>query len=503
MSTFSGVGGFEIALQAAGHECVAYSEIDANAQAIYRYHFPDHTTYGDIKAIDAASLPDFDLLVGGFPCQSHSVAGLRGGFADDRGQLFFDLLRITEAKRPEWFIFENVAGLLSSDGGRAMGTILGSLADLGYGVAYRVLDSQHFGVPQRRRRVFLVGHLGDDRAGEVLALTEGVRGNSPASGAAGQDAVTDAGGSAAIQTIDFRNLELKGDVAGTIQAKKTGGYSLNYTTGIIDDRHDLAPHGITAIKGTAPTLQANSYKEMPFVCVTGDVAHTLRSEGADASEDGTGRGTPIVALAVRTANTGANGHGIGEDIAHTLDQANGQAVAFQSSQSGVRISETHATLDANNGSRRLNGVVHPIPILEAGARTGVSTDDPRAGIGIGTEDDPMFTLQATKQHAVAFAQNTRDEVRLQGGDGQIVGSLAAQPGMKQTTYIKDAMIVRRLTPRECERLMSWPDDWTRYGQMPDGTTKEMSDSARYRAAGNGVVSSVVAQIVARIDAARP
>lgn len=290
-------------------------------------------------------------------CQSHSVAGRRLGFADDRGQLFYDLVRILEAKRPPWFVFENVAGLLSSEGGQAMGTILGALSDCGYGVAWRVLDAQSAGVPQRRRRIFLVGHLGDGRAGDVLALTESGAGHPAASRKARQDAATPA----------------QSDTS-----QPSGGVIF----GLDENR--------TAYENTFGTLQAR-HDGGGF---EGIVAHALTAhyaKGCDPSTDNyvvSARQDPDVAI------------------------------------------EKTGPLDTNTPS-------------------------------------------------------------LKNGGGK--------PGQGYAA-IRTRAIVRRLTPTECERLMSWPDSWTKYGRLPDGTIKQMSDSARYKACGNGVVSAVVRQVAERLSA---
>lgn len=139
--------------------CVGYSEINKYASAIYQKHYPTHKNYGDITKINADTLPDFDLLVGGFPCQAFSIAGTRGGFEDTRGTLFFDLARILKAKLPQFFVFENVKGLLSHDSGNTFKTIISTIADLGYDCQWQVLNSKNHGVPQNRERVYIVGHL--------------------------------------------------------------------------------------------------------------------------------------------------------------------------------------------------------------------------------------------------------------------------------------------------------------------------------------------------------
>lgn len=168
-STFSGIGGFEIALEEAGHECVGFSEIDPHAISVYISRFP-HINHGDITRISAESLPDFDLLCGGFPCQAFSVAGEKRGFEDTRGTLFFDLCRIARTKKPRYLLFENVKGLLSHDRGNTFATILISLDELGYDVQWQVLNSKHFGVPQNRERVYILGHLRGTPRPDVFPL---------------------------------------------------------------------------------------------------------------------------------------------------------------------------------------------------------------------------------------------------------------------------------------------------------------------------------------------
>ena len=140
--------------------CIGYSEINKYADQIYQSKFPEHKNYGDITTITASELPDFDLFVGGFPCQAFSIAGKRGGFDDTRGTLFFDCARILKEKQPRNFILENVKGLLSHDNGRTFKTIINTLTELGYCVEWQVLNAKNFGVPQNRERVFIVGHLG-------------------------------------------------------------------------------------------------------------------------------------------------------------------------------------------------------------------------------------------------------------------------------------------------------------------------------------------------------
>ena len=179
VSLFAGVGGFDLALERNGAEIVASVEIDKHARKILTKQFPNSTILEDVKSVTGQQLFDLGfnsdgIIVGGFPCQDLSVAGKRSGLAGERSGLFFEVVRILDETKAKWFILENVPGLLSSKGGRDMGIVLGSLAELGYGIAYRILDAQFFGVPQRRRRIFIVGCLGDDgrTPAKILAIAE-------------------------------------------------------------------------------------------------------------------------------------------------------------------------------------------------------------------------------------------------------------------------------------------------------------------------------------------
>jgi len=200
-SLFSGIGGFELGIQrtydrlcspeyeeglsgiqSQGNspgitskirypQAVGFSEIDKYATSIYKKHFPSHKEYGDVSNIKWSNVPDFELLCGGFPCQSFSIAGKRGGFSDTRGTLFFEIARCTQEKQPRLLFLENVKGLLSHDKGRTFGTILNTLDELGYDLQWQVLNSKNFGVPQNRERVFIVGHLRGTPRPQVFPIT--------------------------------------------------------------------------------------------------------------------------------------------------------------------------------------------------------------------------------------------------------------------------------------------------------------------------------------------
>jgi len=194
-SMFSGIGGFEHGInnirpdlwdRAKGLQnmpdikkpqsratCVGFSEVDKYATQIYKKHFPNHKEYGDVSRISWSDVEDFEILVGGFPCQAFSIAGKRGGFNDTRGTLFFEVARCLKEKQPRLFVLENVKGLLSHDKGATFVTIISTLDELGYDLQWQVLNSKNFGVPQNRERVFIIGHLRGTSRPEVFPIGEG------------------------------------------------------------------------------------------------------------------------------------------------------------------------------------------------------------------------------------------------------------------------------------------------------------------------------------------
>lgn len=174
---FDGIGGFHLATDCVGMETLWVSEIDRHASAVLKHHWPDIPNLGDVHGI--TEIAPVDVLTGGFPCQDYSVAGVRRGLAGDHGALWWQFHRLIAGLNPTWVVGENVPGLLSSRGGRDFATIVDSLVELGYGVVWRVLDAQWFGVAQRRRRVFIVGHSGGEPRPEILALAQGVSGDTP------------------------------------------------------------------------------------------------------------------------------------------------------------------------------------------------------------------------------------------------------------------------------------------------------------------------------------
>ena len=242
---FSGIGGFRSALErVGGFKIVAWCEIDKFAQKAYRtlYDTGDEQFYENIRNINAGELADFDLLTGGFPCQPFSVCGAKKGFADERGDLFFELARILESKRPRYFLFENVPGLMGIDSGRTFAKIIETLCELGYCVEWRVYNSADY-LPQVRKRVYIAGCLGINCSGKILAFgrsdsensrkTEQIIGGSQGSRVYAPDglAVTQCsgsggmGGKTGLYFIDYNSPPNLTDTARCITARQDSGVS--------------------------------------------------------------------------------------------------------------------------------------------------------------------------------------------------------------------------------------------------------------------------------------
>lgn len=181
VSLFAGIGGFDLAMQRQGVKVVASVEIDKNCNKVLAKHFPDTKQFNDITTVKGSDLigagftPSAGIITGGFPCQDLSVAGKRAGLAGSRSGLFWEAARLVEETQSNWFIIENVPGLLTSNEGGDFAVVLGTMADLGYSVAWRVLDAQYFGVPQRRKRVFIVGRRDSNSTSPAEVLFNGSR----------------------------------------------------------------------------------------------------------------------------------------------------------------------------------------------------------------------------------------------------------------------------------------------------------------------------------------
>jgi DNA (cytosine-5)-methyltransferase 1 len=427
----SGISAPTAAWKPLGWQALCYAEIEAAPRAVLAHHYPDTPLRGDFTEIRGDEYGAVDLLVGGTPCQSFSVAGLRGGLADERGNLALEYLRLADRARPRWLVWENVPGVLSSNGGRDFGTFLGGLAQLGYGFAYAVLDAQHFGIPQRRRRVFVVGYLGDwRRAAAVLFERHSLSGDSPP-------------------------RREKGQVAPTVPSRSSAGGGL----------------------GT------------DFDCDGGLIAFGSKEYAQDAGAVS----PPLRAMGSRKDHPNGGGQ---------------IAVAFAHQGGG---DQTTLGYDPSAGTAQTLGVGQT-PAIAIQERAGC--ENPEAGPdGVGFRTDGQaYTLEArTVPQAVAFgirsdasrsgeaktpSADAEGRVRLRNPGMGVYQELAPTVDASQAHSVAHSSAVRRLTPRECERLQGFPDDFTlvpcRKGMMADGP--------RYKMLGNSMAVPVVRWIGERIAA---
>lgn len=463
LSVCSGIEAATMAWHGLGWEPVAFSEIEPFPSAVLAHRYPDVPNWGDMTKFKDWPDEPIDLLVGGTPCQSFSIAGLRQGLADPRGNLMLTYGGIAGRYRPKWLVWENVPGVLSSNGGRDFGTFLGMLGKLGYGFAYRVLDAQYvrtlgfpWAVPQRRRRVFVVGHLGDwRRAAAVLFDRESLSGHPPPRREAGKS------------------------VAPTIAARTRGG-------GGLGTDFDCDGGLITSTGDVSHCLNAGAMGRIDFESET-MVAHALRGEGFDASEDGTGRGTPLIAFHPTQDPISSEGvcHTIGGNSNATA------AVAFAENQRGeVRTSDVALQLTTGGGKA---GQGFPAVAIQERA----VSENPDAGPqGKGFQEGIAYTLEArNKAQSVAFDLNqvtSKANRSIPRGD-----VLHTMPAISTPPHLASPWAVRRLTPRECERLQGFLDDFTKipYRGKP---ADQCPDGPRYKALGNSMAVNVMQLIGERI-----
>ncbi len=488
MKYLSLCSGIEAATQAwhpLGMQPVAFSEIEPFPSAVLAHHYPHVPNWGDMTKFQEWPDADVDVLVGGTPCQSFSVAGLRKGLADPRGNLMLTYLAIAARYRPRWLVWENVPGVLSSNKGRDFGTFLGALGELGYGFAYRVLDAQYvrtcrFGraVPQRRRRVFVVGYLGDwRRAAAVLFDRESLSGHPAPRREAGKGLTHDAAQSL---VSSGRGVERAGDTRGQ-----------DPVIGIV--AADVAPT-LNAHFGEKQGLEDQHINGGAGLFV----AHALRGEGFDASEDGTGRGTPIVPVHLASGKYDDwKCPACGEDngaawwptcewcdhkTVHSLPIAIQERAICENPNAGpdgagIRTDGAAYTLEARTVSQ-----VVALDLNQITSKTNRSRPDPAV----------HHTLPATSTPphlAVAWSimpQNSGKDYKARAVDvAQPIMAAGPTGGNQGGDYIQTPWAVRRLTPRECERLQGFPDDFTKipYRGKP---AEKCPDGPRYKALGNSM-----------------
>jgi len=484
-----------------GWEPVAFAEIEPFPSAVLKHHYPTVPNLGDMSKFKEWNLDPIDLLVGGTPCQSFSVAGLRKGLDDPRGNLMLTFGAIARHFSPRWLVWENVPGVLSSNGGRDFGTFLGMLGELGYGFAYRVLDAQYFGVAQRRRRVFVVGCLGDWRAAAaVLFELASLSGNPPPSREKGQGA---SGGTSPSPQYGGSDKECS-DTVTSKWAKGSGGPAGNECGLFVAQPMVLMDQGgsvMSVEKDMVGTLRRETHGHEPIIAhavavdvynqaIDGDTTATLTEACGGTNTSGPKVMQPI---AFDTRN-GMAPHGSmsGDVISPTLRAKEAeppmvmQPIAFSSNMSVPDCQEdVSPTLKlGGHGGGNPPAVMQPVDVPEVMSTLTSSMSGVSRPGNATTEHETYIPL--AKQ--VAPSLTTNDPSR----------SPQASEVTQQVAAVHAAsMAVRRLTPRECERLQGFPDDHT---QIPwrGKPADQCPDGPRYKALGNSMAVPVMRWIGERI-----
>jgi DNA (cytosine-5)-methyltransferase 1 len=451
LSVCSGIEAASVAWNPLGWKAVAFSEIEPFPSAVLAHHYPDTPNWGDMTKYKEWPDVPIDLLCGGTPCQSFSVAGLRKGLDDPRGNLMLTFGAIAAKYRPKWLVWENVPGVLSSNKGKDFGTFLGMLGELGYGFAYRILDAQFFGVPQRRRRVFVVGCLGDWRsAAAVLFERHGLSGNPAPSRKARQGIAPTlsarAQGGGGLGT-DF---DCDGGLIARCLTRGSGG-GQRYDA----ESETLIAHTLLAKHNSSHAADQDTY-----------ITHSLRGEGFYASEDGTGRGTPLVPIPfdmtqITSPENGSNPKP-GAPCHPLAAGAHAPAIAFDCKSSGqngfgigIEVAGTQRAM--SHASNHTNDGGHQAVAVALRGRDGGAT----AELG----DEVGHALRASsgggdKPHVLAYSTKLHNTQSNQAG--KVYREYTA--GLDRNSpppALLTAMQVRRLTPEECEALQAYPRGYTR------------------------------------------
>jgi DNA (cytosine-5)-methyltransferase 1 len=493
-SVCSGVEAATMAWHPLGWKAQWFSEIEPFPSAVLQHHYPEVPNLGDMTLIHSNPIfneTTIDVLVGGTPCQSFSVAGLRKGMEDPRGNLALEFCRIANKAKPQWIVWENVPGVLSSNGGKDFASLLGALGELGYGFAYRVFDAQHFGVPQRRRRIFLIGYLGDWRpAAAVLFESESLCRNI-AESRGKREKVTRAieGGPATYRkssratTKDGLETWVEDDVSNTLNCFDVG--DVRSTVSVVEP-DSWWDGGQTAASLTtrchdqympdkghfSAVIQKDVYENHPNdsrVKEMGETSSTVTSRW------GTGGGnTPIVSETPIKEETKwlppSESETIGTLLARDYKGIGNEDLA---DGRGLVVSENK-----------------PIVLDRASFNQGQNAQyEPKI-----EESETSPTLVAKGPHAVFPVAVDMYNMSINEKTSQTLSSSASDINHTGGT-ITNAR-VRRLTPVECERLQGFPDNFT---NIPYRKKPESPDGPRYKAMGNSMAVPVMAWIGGRIQ----
>jgi len=458
LSVCSGIEAASVAWHSLGWTPLAFSEIEKFPSQVLAHHYPNTPNLGDMTQFKEWNFEsDVNVLVGGTPCQSFSVAGLRKGLDDPRGNLMLTYLAIAAKQRPKWVVWENVPGVLSSNGGLDFASFLRGLGQLGYGFAYRVLDAQYFGVAQRRRRVFVVGCAGDWRAAAAVLFERH-----------------------SLQGYPAPSREKREGVAPSTRASTSVGSLCARTGQSISVQDAEQGHLMPAMHSEiSPALKARDAK------------------GPSSDGDGDGDGAilvpmsrPIALQDVRAVEKMQNGKGWNDDgTAYTVDthatQGVMQPIAFDMAQITSKANGSRAEPGLPSGTLAKGSSMH---VAQAMAFPWQSALDP-----IGNPVNLSGTLVKNQTMAVAQPIGLDEE---QNAMVDAFGTLKARTagGGFEGSVMQTNMAVRRLTPVECERLQGFPDNYTDI--QPKG--KATPDGPRYKALGNSMAVPVMRWIGERI-----
>jgi DNA (cytosine-5)-methyltransferase 1 len=554
LSLFSGVGGFDMGLEAAGMTTVFQCEIDKHARSVLDYHWPDVPKWDDVSTLTGAHILEMtggvDLVAWGSPCQDLSLAGKRAGLTGERSGLFHQGIRIikelrelTNGSSPTWSIWENVVGALSSNGGADFGEVLYEMDEAGACFSeWSVLDAQYFGVPQRRRRVFVTTCFDSDTslrcAEPLLPVSQGLRGDSATGGEQGQGATRETQ-----DRIGTSGQWAAGSTPGGILTtsvtskwhKGTGGPSgSEHYNLVVEPIAFDTQFGSNAgvFEDQSPTLKAS--QQPPSVAYPIDTRNALRDpdkrdavnrQGLGVGEDGDPSPTlthmfiPAVAYSIREDAKANNFSATEIETARAL-QALQPSVQSHHAQTFITQEVTvFAPSAARKGGQVWEGIV---PTLKAEGKQGDNTPhviqetDPlifensyRDGIRMGKQglsqtlsakmgtgglNTPMIAqeIETVVIDRAAFNQGTNAAYDPYIKEDDAMPPLVAR-GPHAIGHGTPMLVVRRLTPLECERLMGWPDNHT-----SQGTNGVISDSQRFKMCGNGVASPVAAWIAKHI-----
>lgn len=467
VSIFSGIEAATVAWHPLGWEPLAFSEIDPFPSTVLQHHYPDIPNLGDITKIDwSPYVGAADIVVGGSLCQSFSVAGKREGLAGASG-LMFEYIRAVRELRPRWFVWENVPGAFTSERGEAYRQLLSEMDALGYGLAWRVLDAQFFGVAQRRERVFLVGSLGTMRCAEVLFERESL-------------------------SWDHQSSRQKRQAL-TEEAQERVGEA-DHDSGCLNPG-ETQSRRVYPASGVYPTLStrenSGQSQESVFLCQTaqtGSNGKLVKQDDVMNTLDRT-NSTAVAALDFKVKpvaflyNQGAKARSLGiSEISTTLKTDHNPAVAFASNQRDeVRELEVAGALAAQPGIKQ---------------QTYICRADGQANAMTSVDMAPTLTSHAKKDPPLIYP--AEDSI----GEGALIQrdmSATLSTHNIQTPITggreKRGLTVRRLTPRECERLQGFPDDYT---DIPYRNKEHAPDGPRYKALGNSMAVPVMRWIGERI-----